>query len=174
MKFGMHITITAVVLTIASAGVLSPIYGGVSELEEEVAALQAEEARGATIMAAFKELEQQQAQLDLDIAGRQFRLCPNEQEAILEFESTLVSLINQSGLEMIRFQGQPKPRNDTFRYLAWDLVVQGDAYSLDSFLVSLEALDWVSRVMSLSIGSGEDVREITLKIAVMLEQEEAA
>lgn len=171
MKFGMHVTITAMALSLAGAGVLTPIYNGVSELEAQVAALETENARGETVMETFKALKEQRAELEADIAGRQFRLCPNDQSAFNDFESTLLTLVDDAGLDSIRTVRATKPVNSTFRYLAWDLVVQGDALALDKFLVDLEELDWVARVLSLSIDSGEDVRDISLKIAVMLEQE---
>ena len=173
MKFGMHITITAMVLILCSAGVLVPIYNGVSELEAQVAALEAEKARATQVMEEFKEIQAKTLELEESIAGRQFRLCPDNQESFHAFETNLLELVRQSGMNSIRTERAQKPVNGKFRYLAWDLTVEGDAYALDSFLVSLEAVDWVSRVLSLTIESGEDVRRISLKIAVMLEQKEA-
>ncbi len=174
MKFGMHITVTAMVLVLVAAGVLLPIYNGVSELESQVEALESEQARAVQVMDAFKDVQEKKLELEEHIAGRQFRLCPDNQEAFHQFETNLLELVRHAGLNSIRTERAQKPVNGSFRYLAWDLTVDGDAFALDSFLVSLETLDWVSRVLSLTIESGEEVRRISLKIAVMLEQKEAS
>ncbi len=169
MKFGAHIAVTGMALAVASAGVLFPIYGKVGGLQEEVASLEAEQATGGAIEAQFMQLEAEKRDLEERIAGRQFRLLPDNQEAHHNFETRLLQLVGDSGLNSVRTGRGKDAVGGLYRHLDWELVVEGAAGDLDRFLISLERIEWVTRVQSLQVEPGDEMRRITMKIAVMLE-----
>ena len=169
MKISGRIAVVGVGLLIASSGVLYPLQGKIASAGSEVDGLRSQlQAAGGVhveLLAARAEMEQARARA----AGRDVSLCPATPEAQHAFESDLAAEIERSGLHSIRTDRRPETR-DGRPILLIDMVVEGEATSLHKFLVQLEGMRWVTRVLSLGVEPGSELRRITLQIAVMLEQ----
>ena len=169
MKLSAQIAVTAVGVLIASAGVLIPIQQKKAALLDEVASLQLAASTGVDVDVQIDVVRQQIEELEQTLESRTVVLLPDTSEAKHAFESALQSQLYAAGLERIsmdRQAGAPVGGTPTFEL---DLVVEGEAKELHGFLVGLESLHWVSRVLALDVSSGMGRREITMKLAVPLE-----
>lgn len=169
MKLSAQIAVTAVGVLIASAGVLIPIQQTKAGLEEEVASLQLQASTGVDVEVQIDVMRQEIAELEQALETRTVKLLPDTSEAKHAFESALQSQLFAAGLQRVsmdRQAGAPIGGTPTFQL---DLVVEGEAKELHGFLVGLESLHWVSRVLALDVSSGVGRREITMTLAVPLE-----
>jgi len=169
MKIGGRIAVVAVGLVLASSGVVYPLQGSIASAGNEVEQLQSRIAAESGV-----QLELLAARAEMDalrerIEQRDVHLCPATPEAQHSFESDLAARIERSGLHSVRSDRKLDNR-DGRPALVLDMVVEGDAFALHKFLGSLEEMRWVTRVLALGVEPGQDLRRITLQIAVMLEQ----
>jgi len=170
MKPGGRITLVAVALVMASAGTLYPIRNSMAAAQAEVDRIEADLARDSGVhdqlLAAHAEMQAVQKRLE----ERAFGLCPATPEAEHEFETALLGMVDSTGLHSVRMDRDSERMDGRTPMLAIDLVVEGDAHSLQKFLQALEGMRWVTRVLGVSVEPGNEVRRMTLQIAVILEQ----
>ncbi len=164
-----RVAIVAVILLIVSAGILYPIHGKISTLEDEVAQLDQQREADEPVPMLVKDAHDRVMAMRDRIQGRAYHLCPSTPEAQQELERTVMDHVMNAGLDSIRMDSGAEVRTGPFPYRTFDLVVEGDANALRSFLVDLETMPWVTRVLRLSVEQGDDTRRISLQIAVMLE-----
>ncbi len=170
MKPGGRITLIAVALVMASAGALYPVRSSMLDAQAEVDRIQAELARDATVHDELMAAHEKMLAVEQRIGERNIILCPDTPEAEHEFETALLGLVESSGLHSVRTDRQPERLEGRTPTLALDLVVEGEAQELETFLVSLEGMRWITRVLGVSIEPGSIVRQMTLQIAVILEK----
>ena len=104
--------------------------------------------------------------LDYDVATDLWMQVVSDSSAS---ETLVLEAVLKSGLRQVRVDTGSVDRGARFPSRPINLVVEGDAASLKKFLVVLEEMPWVTRVMNLSVEQGEKIRRIALRIAVMLE-----
>jgi len=171
MKPSGRITFIAVALLMASAGTLYPIRTTMLSAQAEVDRIQADLDRDAGVHEQLLAAHERMLAVKQGIAERAFILCPNTPEAEHEFETTLLGLVDSTGLHSVRMDRQSSESLDSRTpSLSLDLVVEGEAQSLQKFLQALEGMRWVTRVLGISVEPGNEVRRMTLEIAVILEQ----
>lgn len=170
MKPGGKIAFVAVALVMASAGTLYPIRSSLLVAQAEVDRIQADLDRDATVHDQLLQAHSRMLEVKQSISERAFVLCPATPEAEHEFETTLLGLVESSGLHSVRMDRQTQSLDSRTPVLALELVVEGEALSLQKFLQALEGMRWVTRVLGISVEPGNEVRRMTLQIAVILEQ----
>ena len=170
MKINGRIAVVAVGLLMASAGVLYPVHGSMQSARGDVETLQmaldADAGVHEQLLAARKAMEE----VDAHVAALPFSLCPATPEAQHDFEAQLMGQVEASGLHSVRMDRREDMHDSRYPTLSMDLVVEGDAFALQRFLLALEGQKYITRITQLSIESGADVRRMNLQIAVMLEQ----
>ena len=72
----------------------------------------------------------------------------------------MLELVESSGLNSVKMDRQAENRSGKVPSFSIDLVVEGDAFALHKFLEALEGTRWVTRVLSIAIEPGSEVREI--------------
>jgi hypothetical protein len=169
MKSQGHIVAVAMGLLMASAGVLYPLHGSLQEAQGEVDRLEQEIAQDAQVHAQLVDAQRAVNDVRERVATRPFGLCPATPEAQHEFEATLMGKVESSGLHSVRMDRREDMRDGRYPTLTMELVVEGDAFALQRFLQSLEEMSYVTRVTSLGIEPGAEIRRVNLQIAVMLE-----
>jgi hypothetical protein len=170
MKASANIAIIAVVRVGASAGVLYPLHGSIGSVRKDVGELEAELAREQGGHAALLDAYGKFKELQDRIRQRAYRLCPQTPEAQHDFEGALQEAVMVSGLSSVRMDRRNEQMEAGNPCLIIDLTVDGDAAALQRFLVELERLPWVTRVLSLAIEAGAETRRISVQVAVMLER----
>jgi len=170
MKSQGRIVAVALGLLMASAGVLYPLHGSMQTAQAEVDRLDQELAHDADVHDQLVAAQRAVNEVRERVAARPFGLCPSTPEAQHEFEATLMGQVEASGLHSIRMDRHEEMRDGRYPTLTMELQVEGDAFALQRFLQSLEELRTVTRVTSLGVEPGSDVRRMNLQIAVMLEQ----
>ncbi len=170
MKPAGRISFIAVALLLVSSGVVYPIQKSMSSAGADVDRLQTELAHDAGIHDALMAAHAKMLAVQQRIKDRPFSLCADTPEAEHEFETKLLELVGSSGLNSVRMDRQAENRGGHLPSLNIDLVVEGDAFALHKFLEALEGTRWVTRVLGISVEPGNEVRRVTLQIAVMLEQ----
>ena len=169
MKLSGHVAVTAVVILVASAGVLSPLQSAISDVRDSVDELHAAVPRSANVQAELESLLDRIAEFEASVEQRTVGLCPNTPEAANAFEAALNAELRRSGLQrlsMDRRNGSPVGGVPTFNI---ELSVEGTASQVHDLLGGLESLRWLSRVMQLNVAKGRSVRTVDLSIAVLLE-----
>jgi hypothetical protein len=170
MKPSGRITIVAVALVLASAGTLYPIRSSLSDAQSEVDRIQADLDRDRGVHEQLLAAHARMLEVKKRIAERAFSLCPSTPEAEHEFETALLGLVESTGLHSVRMDRQSETLDGRTPALSLDLVVEGEAKSLQAFLQALEGMRWVTRVLGISVEPGNEVRRMTLQVAVILEQ----
>ncbi len=169
MKLNSRIAVTAMALLMASGGLLYPLLGGVAELGSEVEALGLQVGRYDAVVGEVLAKELEMKALRQQVEQRAFRLLPDDPESHHSVESQLLTLVEQSGLVLVKNSRTHGQEDSSLPSLNWEWVVDGHAESLMRFLAALEDMEWISRVKRLNIQPGSDVRRITLVISVLLE-----
>ena len=170
MKMSSQIAITAIVVIIGAAGLLYPIHQNISELEFEIEALGGSAAQ-IDVQTQIISMHERIAAAELAIEERTLFLCPDSSAARLQFETSLTSELVGAGLQRVsidRTDGSPIHGIPTF---VVELVVEGNATQLHAFLLGLESLPWVNRVIHLEVHPGLGRRTVEMKIAVPLESD---
>ena len=170
MTPGARIAIVAVLLLVASAGVLYPLHGSLGEATTEVELLEADLARDSGVHDSLMAAHMQRLEVQKRMSERAYRLCPDTPEAEHEVESNLLQGVEASGLASIRMDQRNDLLDGAIPCLVLELVVDGDGHALNRFLRTLEEMSWVTRVLSMSIEPGANVRRMNIQIAVMLER----
>ncbi|MHC5209510.1 MAG: hypothetical protein ACYTG2_02185 [Planctomycetota bacterium] len=170
MKPSVSIAVIGVGLCIASAGVLYPLHGSIASVGSEKESLEAEIVRDGGVHEVLMATHEEFTSLQKRIRERAYRLCPNTSEAEHEFENSLQDAVGMSGLASVRMDRRNEQMEAGHPCLIIDLAVDGDAAALQRFLVELEQLPWVTRVLSLAIEAGAETRRIQIQVAVMLER----
>jgi hypothetical protein len=170
MKPGGRITFVAVALVLASAGTLYPIRTSMVAAQAEVDRVETDLARDAGVHDELLRAHAQMQEVKKRIAERAFSLCPSTPEAEHGFETALLGMVETSGLHSVRMDRQAESLDGRTPMLAIDLVVEGEARALQDFLLAVEGMRWVTRVLGISIEPGNEIRRMTLQIAVILEQ----
>ena len=170
-KASTTIALIAMGLILASSGVLYPIQGNVSGLEDEVGQLDQQRIADEAVRAQVQELHAQVTDMRERSANRSARLCPDTPEALQGVETMVLENVLDAGLVSVRMDSGATNRTGRFPFRTIDLVVEGNASSLLKFLVSLEGMPWVTRVLQLKVEQGAEQRRINLQVAVMLEAE---
>ena len=165
-----RIAVIAVIMLVASAGVLYPLHAKLGEAATEVDLLQADLDRDAGVHDQLMAAHEKRREVEQRMSERAFKLCPNTPEAEHEIESDLQSRVEQSGLKSSKMDRRNELLDGTDPCLVFELLVDGDGPSLHRFLRLLEEMSWVTRVTSLEIASGTSERRVTIQIAVMLER----
>jgi hypothetical protein len=165
----VRISIVAMGLLMATGGLLQPIRSSVESSRAEVERLQQELARSGDLPRERRRLQQELDSILQEIQQRAWRLCPDTPEAQHEFESSLLEAVQDSGLESVRMDRRSELLDGRHACLTIEMVVDGDAYALHQFLLAVERLPWVTRVLSLAIDPGAAERRITVQIALILE-----
>ena len=169
MKMSSQIAVIGVGLVLLSSGIVMPFRGGISDLEAEVHSLEQQRLADEAIPALVEEAYQRVSEIRSQSTQRAANLCPDTPEARQQVETLVLESVLKAGLRQIRMDTGAVDRSARFPSRPLDLVVEGDAAALKKFLVALEAMPWVTRVISLSVEQGERIRRINLRIAVMLE-----
>lgn len=169
MKMSSQIAVIGVGLVLLSSGVVMPFRSGLSDLESEVAVLEQQRLDDAAVPAKVEQAYQRVSEIRSQRTDRAAQLCPDTPEAQQEVETLVLEAVLKSGLRQIRMDTGSVDRSARFPSRPLDLVVEGNAVALKKFLVALEAMPWVTRVINLSVDQGERIRRINLRIAVMLE-----
>ncbi|MGQ0552561.1 MAG: hypothetical protein ACT4PU_05015 [Planctomycetota bacterium] len=159
----------AVGLLLASSGVLYPIHGSILEAKTQVQGLDAEIERDAAVHHELMAAHAQMLAVRQRVSERASNLCPNTPEGEHEFETALLQTVQSAGLNSYRMDRRSETREGTHPSLTIELVVDGDAFALQRFLLATERLPWVTRILSIAVEPGNDVRRMTLQVAVMLE-----
>lgn len=170
MKIDGRLFAVATGLLLASAGVLHPIRGSLGEAATRAENLERELAADAGVHAELVRAQEAMNDVQRRVAERPFGLCPATPEAQHEFEAALMGHVEASGLHSIRMDRREELRDGRYPTLSMDLVLEGDAAALQRFLRTVEELRYVTRVTSLVIDPGAEIRRMNLQIAVMLEQ----
>lgn len=170
MKPAARIAVAAVVLLGASSGVLYPMHGSLREVGTEVDLLDADLSRDASVHDELLAAHAQRLEVEQRMNERAYRLCPNTPEAEHEVESDLLQRVEDTGLNNVRMDRRNESFDGTNPCLVIELIVDGDGASLNRFLLSVEQMNWVTRILSLSIEPGNSVRRINIQVAVMLER----
>ncbi len=170
-KASTTIALIGVGLIIASSGVLYPIQGSVTSLEDEVHLLNSQRVADEAVQLQVQELHQQVLEVREQSANRAQRLCPDTPEALQGVETLVLEHVIDTGLVSVRMDSGSTNRSGRFPFRAIDLVVEGNASSLLEFLTALEGMPWVTRLLQLKVEQGAEQRRINLQIAVMLEAE---
>ncbi len=168
MKLSSQIAITATAVIIGAAGLLYPIHQSITELESEIESLGSSSAAD-DVQEQIVSMHAQIAAAESSLEERTLFLCPDSSAARLQFESSLTAGLVESGLQRVsidRTDGSPIHGISTF---VVELVVEGDASQLHEFLLGLEGLRWVNRVIHLEVHPGLGRRTVEMKIAVPLE-----
>jgi hypothetical protein len=170
MKPSGKITLVAVALLMASAGTLYPVRSSMLSAQAEVDRIQSDLDRDAGVHEQLLAAHSRMLEVKQRLAERAFSLCPSTPEAEHEFETSLLGLVETSGLHSVRMDRQSATLDNRTPVLSLELVVEGEAQSLHKFLQALEGMRWVTRVLGISVEPGNEVRRMTLQIAVILEQ----
>jgi hypothetical protein len=170
MNLPVSIAVIALVLLVASAGVLYPLHGSIESARGDVQLLESELQRDATVHDSLMSAHRQFTSLQDRIRQRAYRLCPKTPEAQHQFEGSLQETVVGAGLTSIRMDRRNEQQEAGHPCLIIDLTVDGDAASLQRFLIGLERLPWVTRVLNLAIEAGGERRRIQTQVAVMLER----
>jgi hypothetical protein len=170
MKPAARIAVVAIAMLAASAGALYPLQGSLREKSTEVKLLEADLGRDSSVHEQLMSAHATRRDVELRMSERAFRLCPNTPEAEHEVESNLLQRVEGSGLKSSRMDRRNESLDGGNPCLVIELVVEGDGSSLNRFLRSLEEMNWVTRVLSMSIDAGTSVRRIDIQVAVMLER----
>ncbi|GJM22553.1 MAG: hypothetical protein DHS20C15_24680 [Planctomycetota bacterium] len=169
MKFPTHIIVTVGALVIGSAGVLYPINTNIDELRNEIQVMEAQRNGDELVSAELRATQDRIAALEAEMESRTKELCPNTPAGRHAVETAVHERINRSGLRRISMDRQPSVMGPETPAFGISIIVEGDAFELHEFLVGVESLKWVTRVLSFNIQPGEEQRRITLQIAVLLE-----
>jgi hypothetical protein len=169
MKTNGRIVAVAMGLVLASAGVLYPIHGTISAAREESGRIESELDADRTVHQQLLDAQEAMNDVQRRVAERPFGLCPGTPEAQHEFEAALMGHVESSGLHSVRMDRREEARDGRYATLTMDLVVEGDAFALQRFLQAVEEMRYVTRVTSLVVEPGAEVRRMNLQIAVMLE-----
>jgi hypothetical protein len=169
-KINGRMAAVAVGLLVASGGVLYPVQRTMKSAQSEVDGLDRGLAADASVHTQLLAARQSMEEVRQRVAALPFSLCPATPDAQHEYEAKLMAQVEASGLHSVRMDRHEDARDARYPTLSMDLVVEGDAFALQRFLAALEGLNYVTRVTSMSVESGADVRRIDLQIAVMLEQ----
>lgn len=169
MKLPTHIIITAGAMVIASAGVLYPINTSIDELRNEIQVMEAARNGDELVSAELRATQERIADLEAEMESRTKVLCPNTPAARHAVETAVHDRINRAGLRRVSTDNQPNVMGPETPAFGISLIVEGDAFELHEFLVGIESLKWVTRVLSFNIQPGDEQRRITLQIAVLLE-----
>jgi len=169
MNFSTNVAVTAVVLLVASAGVLFPLHGSISELETDLVSLETQADDESAVPNRISEINQDLAQLEESQSSREFTLCPDTPEARNQFETLLNREIQSAGLSRISMDRQVGYGVGGTPSFNISLVIEGDAFELHTFLRGLESIEWLTRVLKLEIQPGDTERRIKMLIAVLLE-----
>ncbi len=170
MKTQGRVVAVAMGLLLASAGVLYPLHGSMQEAQAEADRFEQELARDSDVHSQLIAAQRAVNEVRERVASRPFGLCPSTPEAQHEFEATLMGQVEASGLHNIRMDRREEMRDGRYPTLTMDLLVEGDAFALQRFLQALEEMRYVTRVTSLGVEPGGELRRVNLQIAVMLEQ----
>lgn len=170
MKINGRIAAVAVGLLVASAGVLYPVEGSMKSAASDVDSLQRSLEADAGVHDQLVAARKSMDEVHEHVAALPFSLCPATPDAEHEFEAQLMAAVEASGLHSVRMDRREDAKDARYPTLSMDLVVEGDAFALQRFLLALEAQKYVTRITQMSVESGADVRRIDLQIAVMLEQ----
>ncbi len=170
MKPAAKISMTAVALLMASAGVLYPLHGSISEAGGTVASLSSEIERDANLHEMLTAARERLAAVQERLRNTSTRLCRNTPEAEHEFETSILELVDLTGLQSVRMDRRPEAQIGKHSGMLIDLVVDGDGLQLFDFLRQLEDKPLVTRVLMLSVEPGQDTRRVTIQVAVMKEQ----
>jgi len=170
MKTNGRIVAVAMGLLLASAGVLYPIQGSLQQAGMRAGDLERELAADTGVHADLVAAQQAMNDVQRRVAERPFALCPSTPEAQHEFEASLMGHVEASGLHSIRMDRREELRDGRYPTLTMDLVLEGDAFALQRFLQTVEEMRYVTRVTSMVIDPGAEIRRMNLQIAVMLEQ----
>jgi hypothetical protein len=170
MNLSGSLTLIGAGLVVATAGILYPLQSKVSAASSAVDTLDGELSANADVHGQLLAAHAAMIAVQKRIQDRAVILCPDTPEAIHEFESSVLDEVDRCGLHSVRMDRHAESQDLMAPSFSTDLVVEGDASALHTFLEALESLRWVSRVMSISIDPGNEVRRVSLQIAVMLEQ----
>jgi hypothetical protein len=170
MKMAGRMSVMATALLLMSSGVVYPLKQSMTSAQIDVDVLESELAHDQGVHAQLLAAHARMLEVQQRIQSRPFSLCADTPEAEHEFETTLLELVQGSGLNSVKMDRQAENRTGRIPQLNIDLVVEGDAFALHKFLEALEGTRWVTRVLSIAIEPGNEVRRITLQVAVMLEQ----
>ena len=165
-----RIAVIAVIMLVASAGVLYPLRGSLGEATTEVELLEADLGRDAGVHDQLMAAHALVREVEQRMSERAFKLCPNTPEAEHEVESNLQSRVEEAKLQSVKMDRRNETLDGSDPCLVFELLVDGDGQALNRFLRSLEELSWVTRVMSLEVASGANTRRINIQVAVMLER----
>jgi hypothetical protein len=170
MKINGRIAAVAVGLLVASAGVLYPVHGTMKAARNDVDTLQMALDADAGVHTQLLIARESMDKVDEHVASLPFSLCPATPEAQHDFEAQLMTQVEASGLHSVRMDRREDMLDARYPTLAMDLVVEGDAFALQRFLLALESQKYITRITQLAVEAGGDVRRMNLQIAVMLEQ----
>ncbi len=170
MKINGRIFAVAMGLALASAGVLYPIHGSMRGAAAAGERIDVELDADRTVHQQLLDAQEAMNDVQRRVAERPFGLCPSTPEAQHEFEAAVMGHVESSGLHSVRMDRREEARDGRYATLTMDLVVEGDAFALQRFLRAVEEMSYVTRVTSLTVEPGAEVRRMNLQIAVMLEQ----
>lgn len=171
MKINTKLVMIAVGLLVVSAGIVWPIRGNISTLQQEVSGLELQMASDESIPAQVAAMHQRVKDARERSSARSKNLCPDTPQAQQSVEKMVLAHVMDSGLMSVRTDSGSTVRTGKFPYRTFDLVVEGDAQALMNFFRALESMPWVTRVLKVGVEQGEATRRITLEIALMLEVE---
>jgi hypothetical protein len=169
MTLSSNVVVTAVVLLVVSGGLLYPVHTSISDLEATIAELEGTKSAESDVPRQLSAMQDQIEELHLSSSDREFSLCPDTSEARNEFETALQNEIHGAGLGRISMDRQAGFGIGDVPSFTISLVVEGDAFQLHNFLMGLESLEWLTRVMNLEVQPGDVERRIKMKISVLLE-----
>ncbi|MDG2148046.1 MAG: hypothetical protein P8N09_00835 [Planctomycetota bacterium] len=171
MNLSKNICLTAVLLLIASAGLLYPMHSSISELEGGIEELKHSTEVESTVPQQLAAVQGQLNELRLSKDDRTFVLCADTPEARNEFETALQEQIRAAGLSRISMDREAGFGGTDVPSFTISLEVEGDAFELHGFLQGLESLKWLTRVLFLQIYPGDLERRIDMQISVFLESD---
>jgi len=173
MKFTAQILLTAVIVLVCAAGVLFPLRSTIERTQGELEVLESERLQDASTSVKLEDVKRQIAELEGQLDGRSYDLCPDTPSARHAFEQELNGIVREVGLERISLITRTGTRVGEAPAFSISLVIEGRPQQVHELLVGLEALRWLTRVLEIDVKSGGETRRTSLEIAVLLEEPQA-
>ena len=164
-----QIAVMGIFALIAVSGVVGPVEYAQGGVQSEIDTLNAELDAHADLQMQLKKAAQRVRDLERMIEERPVSLLPDTPAAHQAFESKLLEAVDSSGVNSVRLDRRDAMREGDLMYLKYEQQLEGDAAQIHAFLHQIDVMPWVTRVMSLAIEAGDDVRRMTLEVAVVLE-----
>jgi len=164
-----HLAAMGVVAVVSVAGVVTPIEAAQGGVRGEIEALQTQLDANAALQEQLVEAARRVRELERMIEERPVSLLPDTPASHQAFESKLLEAVDGSGVNSLRLDRRDAMREGDLTYLKYEQQLEGNAEQIHAFLNELDTMPWVTRVMSLGIEPGDEVRRMTLEIAVVLE-----